>query len=480
MSTLAPVWLLLDDRLITFLPEGKWATIADSRWVGNSTTWDESGSLPSTYILVEFQGLSISFIGNTPSTSDSPTTFLASIDSGVPYNTSMPVAEVTQYYLQWYSTPVLSDGFHFVNLSTIVTDVDYAIVTAGESTPLSSDSIIIVDNDNSEIWYTGDWEQDESILNTKPNLPDGPALGNSTHRSGTPGSSFEFKFSGIRVGVWGVFQWQRSGSVKIDFTLDGATSSQEIVADKNPGFSEQRNYPFFQAEQLTPGNHTLIANITEATGSQVFAFDYILYTPDFTSLSKKPTFGRTSNPASPVSRVFPTGTETAGSMNSTIVSPDVGTKNVNVGAIAGGVVAGVTVCMALLTIFFLRRQRKMRGKVVPQPYRGSEAITIARDSSLIAENFVPSSISQPVSIKAHSHSKSTTTTRSNSLLQGSELNQGDLVSRSSHLTLESWSESPGSSRNEYTQNQIDELRRRIDFLAQENARAGVASPPDYS
>ncbi|KAJ3850318.1 hypothetical protein EV368DRAFT_84649 [Lentinula lateritia] len=56
---------------------------------------------------------------------------------------------------QWYDSPVLDNELHTVNLSNLVVDVDYAIVTVGQTTPLGSTSTIIVDVSNTEIKYQG-------------------------------------------------------------------------------------------------------------------------------------------------------------------------------------------------------------------------------------------------------------------------------------------------------------------------------------
>ncbi|KAF5355543.1 hypothetical protein D9758_006288 [Tetrapyrgos nigripes] len=445
-----PVWLLLDDPGMKL--GGTWTPVNDTRWLGNSTAYVKGkDDLPNTSLSVDFQGTSISFTGNTPP-ANAPTSFLASIDSNEAYSVSIDAAGRTQYYIQWYSTPTLPDGHHSINLTAIVIDVDYALITAGQSTPFSSNSTIVVDNDHAEISYSGNWTRSDSFLETLPNMMEGPALGNSTHRCNTPGSSFEFQFSGTQVGVWGVFQWKNLGILNVDFILDNKTISKTIFANTDPGFWEQRHYPFFNAEGLEAGNHTLVVNITQATGDQIFAFDYILYTPDFTSLSTKPVFVRPTDGLS-TPPAEPSSTSSSSRPNSTSSSSR---SSPNVGAIAGGVVGGLILLGILVGVLLLLRRRKTH--MNPHP------------SSHIIEPFPLHPISE---VSAHSLSKLQATSGSITLLPISVQNGTVLPQSVSEL-------GSVSSQGGYTQIQIDELRRRIDYLVQENARVGVAAPPEYS
>ncbi|KAF5357387.1 hypothetical protein D9758_005831 [Tetrapyrgos nigripes] len=456
MSSLDPVWLLLDDPGMKL--GGTWFPVNDSRWLGNSTAFDGTENLPNSSLSVDFQGTSISFTGNTASSTNAPTSFLASIDSNEAYNVSIDAAGETQYYIQWYSTPTLPDGHHSINLTAIIIDIDYALITAGESTPFSSNSTIVVDNDHAEIWYSGNWARSDSFLETAPNMPDGPALGNSTHRCNTPGSSFEFHFSGTQVGVWGVFQWKDSGILDVDFILDNKTTSKAIFANTDPGFPEQRHYPFFNAEGLEGGNHTLVVNITQATGDQIFAFDYIFYTPDFTSLSTKPVFARPTDGSS-TSPAEPSSTS-----SSSRTSP-------NIGAIVGGVVGGVVLLGILVGVFLLLRRRKTRVNSVVDIFESKDL----HPPSHIIEPYPPHPISE---VSSNFFSTSQATSGSKTLLQRSDhsisVQNGTALPQS---VSELGSVSP---QDGYTQVQIDELRRRIDYLAEENARVGVAAPPEYS
>ncbi|KAJ3885575.1 hypothetical protein GG344DRAFT_11113, partial [Lentinula edodes] len=177
-----------------------------------------------------------------------------------------------------YESPVLDDGLHTVNLSKFAVDVDYAIITVGQTTPLGSTSTIIVDDSNTEIKHQGSWAH-------------GPPLGNSTHRINSLGNAFRFQFSGSSIAVFGVFGWTGAGSLTLDFALDNQTTTSvvSIPSGSTPPHQETPNYQFLSSN-LTSGNHTLFVNVTDTIGNQTFVFDYLTYILSFELLANKPDF----------------------------------------------------------------------------------------------------------------------------------------------------------------------------------------------
>jgi hypothetical protein len=100
-----------------------------------------------------------------------------------------------QAYVQWYQSPTLSDGNHSITVSHIAgTTVDMALITVGPNTSLQGKTLI-ADDDNSAIEYSGTWTINASPFNAGT-LPDGFPVGNSTHRSTTPGDVITFRFTG--------------------------------------------------------------------------------------------------------------------------------------------------------------------------------------------------------------------------------------------------------------------------------------------
>ncbi|KAJ3815075.1 hypothetical protein F5876DRAFT_31433 [Lentinula aff. lateritia] len=338
MPSLSDVWLLVDDtQMNSTFSGGSWITAEPGTgpWLGNTSTFIRT---PGGDIIVSFQGTSISFTGNTPSATNSPTWFLAGIDLNTPYNVSFPDAG-TQIYTQWYQTPMLPDGLHIVNLSNIVSDLDYVVITAGSTTPLS-ESTIVVDDRSLEIVYTGSgWATSDVELNFGGSWINGPPLGNTTHRTNSVGDGFEFPFAGNNIDVYGIFEWTATGSIGIDFTLDGETTSSVLFVPTGASVfrPETAHYQLFSSGNLQAGNHSLIMNITQIDGNRTFVFDYLTYQPSFSFLSSKPNF---------------TASALSGSESSSTSLPSP--------AIIGGVVGGVLGVALIVALFFLLRRRRNR------------------------------------------------------------------------------------------------------------------------
>ena len=110
---------------------------------------------------------------------------------------------------------------------------------------------------------------------------------------------------------------------------------------------EKPNFRFFLLDTLSASNHTLVINVTECL-NHTFIFDYITYTPSFSSLASMPTLVFTAPP-----------TASAGS------------GHAQVGAIVGGVVGGLLallVYMALM-VFWLRRRKAKKNLNLPSEER---------------------------------------------------------------------------------------------------------------
>ncbi|KAF9077606.1 hypothetical protein BDP27DRAFT_1253642 [Rhodocollybia butyracea] len=461
MSSSSDVWLLLDNSQMSAFTGGGW-TIADvGPWVGNSSIFS---STPGN-IAFSFQGTSISFKGNTPSSTISPTWFLAGIDENTPYNVSFPDAGPTQIYTQWYQTPTLSDGLHNINFSNIAIDFDYALITPGPTTPLSG-STIVVDDKNSEITYTGDgWVTSAAEIVFGGGEVSGLALGNATHRTSNVGDGFEFQFAGSNISVYGFFEWTAMGSISLDFTLDGKTTSSILFVPTGTTTSVlETTQQFFSAANIEAGNHTLLMNVTQATGNQSFVFDYLTYTPSFSFLATKPNF--TASITSPsVASSTPSSTSTS--------------HKLNAAAIIGGVSAGVVVALVLATIVLVKFRREQRQKnelgLEKYTYWPSASDLQQPKSDSVQPDFIAQTSAglKPWNSSASEPSSSSispmATVHSKALVIDSK---NRVVLRPPSSSQSSFGSSRASPPPDMTQAQIEELRRRIDDLT------GV--PPAYS
>jgi hypothetical protein len=96
----------------------------------------------------------------------------------------------------------------------------------------------------------------------------------------------------------------------LEFTLDGSSLTKTFQVTSTTSqfqsqLGQQPNFEFFSYDFLTPGNHTLVVNITECI-NQTFSFDYITFQPSFSTLASMPNLtSLTGAPISNSSRGFP-------------------------------------------------------------------------------------------------------------------------------------------------------------------------------
>jgi len=139
-------------------------------------------------------GTSIAFTGNTPIITYSQLVTV-SIDGGTPYTTYY-MDPSPQTYIQWYQSPILSEGQHVIKVDGVDgTAIDYATITVGQNTPLLGKKVI-VDSDDPFVHYSGSWTRNtDRFFPGHPNIA-GLPFRNSTHRSNTPGDTITFRFTG--------------------------------------------------------------------------------------------------------------------------------------------------------------------------------------------------------------------------------------------------------------------------------------------
>ncbi|KAF8649113.1 hypothetical protein AX16_006011 [Volvariella volvacea WC 439] len=344
---------------------GQWSYSVDDRWSGRGQTWPAFVTNPERVLgnmTFTFNGTSVAIIGNTPSAPQSQSVRV-SID-GAEFYTSSYDDPVPQSYRQWYQSPLLIDGQHTIVFEDIDgTSVDYALVTAGESTPLQAgDSRIMVDDDDSDhFMYVGDWSRDPGLFLGPMN---GTPFRNATHRTQTVGDQIYFRFAGTSVSLYGVFIWPLLGSITANYTIDSAGSTEVTYTSSpdssNAGLNQQPNFLLFQTDALTPGGHELIMTITDIK-NQTFIFDYATYRPSFATVNDMPSLDPFSPPSSPTasSATSSVSGPSSSSTSSSTSTPD--SSSTPVGPIVGGVVGGLTVIALGLIAWWLIRKRGRDG-----------------------------------------------------------------------------------------------------------------------
>lgn len=151
---------------------------------------------------------------------------------------------------------------------------------------------------------------------------------------------------GSSAAIYGIFTWSNLGLISLTFTLDGQSLSQNyrVQADTPQFVSElgqQQNFLFYSYDFLESRNHTLVVNVT-ACVNQTFAFDFLTYTPSFSTLASMPNLTQGSTGAN-------NGWQSNGKRSST---------GIVVGAIAGVVL----LVLFFALIFIFRRRRRSKGR----------------------------------------------------------------------------------------------------------------------
>ncbi|KAI0722286.1 hypothetical protein C8T65DRAFT_136317 [Cerioporus squamosus] len=134
--------------------------------------------------------------------------------------------------------------------------------------------INIDDADSDDIQYlTADfWNHQVD----KPNYQEG------TFSEGVMNAQAEFRFNGTSVMVYGVASPRPPGKQSaippsVSFSIDGGIPTP-VVSDPDLQDTEY-SHQFFDSHTLSPGDHVLQMNVTQAEDDWPFVLDYILYQP---------------------------------------------------------------------------------------------------------------------------------------------------------------------------------------------------------
>ncbi|KAG6907922.1 hypothetical protein DXG01_006852 [Tephrocybe rancida] len=316
---------------------GSWKTVDVDRYFGGSTIYpkfssDDSGDTGDyASLTVSFQGTSIAFVGNSPYVRCSQYVYV-SIDGGEAsqqaYTDSSP-----QNTIQWYKSRTLSDGSHTISITRIAgVALDYMVVTAGLTTPLSGQTLIVDDGD-SAISYSGSWSNPSGRYVTDGSSVGFYAHGNAVHTTSSVGASMTFQFTGTSVSVYSVFDYSRIGHMVVVYTVDDDEHVQPYTVSSSTleyrdDLGHRGNVLLFSKNGLSAGAHTLKIQMTSNDGNGLaLSLDYILYTPSFSTLAEKPgidpgtsTSATAAPPSSPTTGVA--GTASSDNTSSSTSIPD--------------------------------------------------------------------------------------------------------------------------------------------------------------
>ncbi|KAJ7670862.1 hypothetical protein DFH06DRAFT_1125145 [Mycena polygramma] len=361
---------------------------------------------------LEFDGTSVSLVGCTP-----PSQYNQTIGLADPTNDTNSITQPQRY--RPYTYPPMVSGFSgfggpFYTSGTLPTPgqmvlglsnanglaIDYALVTAGDSTNLQGQTII-VDDASPEIFWNGNWvAHDNLTVSVQCSIPgldifkqgtpvgnpdhtagffvDMPSHANTTHQSSNVGDSFTFQFAGTSLLISGITPGVGDNwLLHMEFTLDGNTTTNVFTPGEDS--TVRLNVVYFDATfDTTAENHTLVAKVLSVAGSPLPAarIDYITYRPSFVTIADKPSFP--PPPASIAIGAQPSTSSATGAASSgtATVPAMLGAPvkhRTSVGVIVGGVMGGCLLIALFSCTFYLWRRRRTREKdqFAPEPFDSS-------------------------------------------------------------------------------------------------------------
>ncbi|KAJ6559170.1 hypothetical protein DFH09DRAFT_1162112 [Mycena vulgaris] len=177
----------------------------------------------------------------------------------------------------YFESPILEDGLHTVvyaaGAMSLYPTFDYLTVTAGSTTQLLGQTVIVDDSEIAE--YSGQWSTQS--LTQLPLARSSAIYRNTTHWTSTVGDNFTFQFNGNSVAVYGVLpnllNNTDSGNSSAAYIVDGVPTVVSLPSGSN---QVQPMTEFFHVE-LEAGMHTLVFNLTEVAPSHVIGIDFVVY-----------------------------------------------------------------------------------------------------------------------------------------------------------------------------------------------------------
>ncbi|KAF9051563.1 hypothetical protein BJ165DRAFT_1524492 [Panaeolus papilionaceus] len=315
-------------------------------------------------VVVVFEGHSLAMMGIGAWTRPSylPSQLAISIDPGTSSNIQLPIPKMatSRTYQQFFQTPTLEEGQHSIHMQDPDWEaLDFLLLGVGPNTNLQGKTLW-VDNEDSQIQYYGtSWRRNSASFGAIFGTQITP-VGNSTHQASTPGDLLSFTFYGTAVSLYGTYSWRNVSQLSIVFTLDDVQhpvsfSVTDFMGDYVSQRSDSPNFLFFEAKNLTAAPHTLTMNLTKVENT-TFHFDYLTYTPAFSTLATKPDL---SMPLHPSSAAAPSPTfSLTGTANRGLPS----------GIIAAGVAGSLLLLFALVGFGFYVFRRYKSCESMPTPF----------------------------------------------------------------------------------------------------------------
>lgn len=165
------------------------------------------------------------------------------------------------------------------------------------------------------------------------------------------------------------------GVLTATYTLDGATIPK--IHNTTSAFvsQEEPNFLHYSIDNLPPGDHTLVGNITVAN-NHTFALDYITYNPSFDTLLTMPLLGNT------------TSTSTSGPTRSSQPQTPGASQSLVAVAVLGALIGVLALLLlAILGRWLFLRSRKVKQTDSDDPPPFSDEYHHQPDNGMLFKNY---------------------------------------------------------------------------------------------
>ncbi|KAI0328214.1 hypothetical protein GY45DRAFT_1338297 [Cubamyces sp. BRFM 1775] len=229
----------------------------------------------------------------------------------------------------------------------------------------------LVDDSDPHVQYQPGWKWEQGVAE----------LDGTRHGAAITGLTCSLSFVGTLEAS------DKSGQPQTTYEIDGAVVGT-YNAPFTPSATTEYNVTFFETHSLSPGDHSILINNTNGTSPNVFWLDYFLIDLSPKSRIPSPTpFSSTqlslggsqqTGSIATLGTAIGSSSQEAGAAQTQTASPSGSSSksHVNVGAIAGGAVAGVVGLVAIISIvvLLLCLKRERRRKAGPRTEYSSATV----------------------------------------------------------------------------------------------------------
>lgn len=147
--------------------------------------------------LTRSTGVAVALYGNTPKNLISASQDFQVIIDGAPAYKSSTTDTKPQTYMQWYQSPLLTQGSHTVTLKEMYSALDLILITPGPDTPLASQTLMVDDVYDGITYTGGGWKEvrDKKYAEGSASITAQP-FQNGTHQTSNVGDSLSFSYTG--------------------------------------------------------------------------------------------------------------------------------------------------------------------------------------------------------------------------------------------------------------------------------------------